>query len=102
MPGKWSQQNRQVNTRRKQNIYILFFFGKLTPSPKEMVQSCMLFSQPKELHLSLLVSWVRFAVDEPPPTPLHPVTVPATLPEDALGLEPQSRLQERQRAAAER
>lgn len=101
MPGKRSQQNWQVNTLRNQNIYILLFFGKSTPPLKEMVQSCILFSQPKELHLSLLVPWVRFAVDEPPPTPLHQVTVPATLPEDTFGLEPQSRLQERQRAAGE-
>lgn len=54
------------------------------------------------LHLSLLMPWVRFAVDVPSPTPLHPVTVPATLLEDGLGLEPQSRLQEGQGLAGER
>lgn len=47
----------------------------------------------KELHLSLLVFWVRFAVDEPAPAPLHPVTVPAALLDDAFGLEAQGELQ---------
>lgn len=50
-------------------------------------------SRRKELHLPLLVLWVRFAVDEPPAAPLHEVTVPAALLDDALGLEPQSGLQ---------
>lgn len=61
-----------------------------------------MISQTEELHLPLLVLWIRFAVDKPPPTPLHEVTVPAALPDDALGLEPHGRLQARQEAAGQK
>lgn len=67
-----------------------------------MAQSCMLFLHSKGLQLSLLMPWVCFAVDVPSPSPLHQVTVLATLLEDGLGLEPQGRLQEGQRVAGER
>lgn len=53
------------------------------------------------LHLSLLVLWVRLAVDEPAPAPLHPVAVPAALLDDALGLEPQGKPQAGQQVAAQ-
>ena len=54
-----------------------------------------------EATLSLLVLWVCLAADAPVPVPLHGVTVPTVLLDDALGLEPQSRLQARQEAAVQ-
>lgn len=37
--------------------------------------------------------WVHFAVDEPAPAHLHPVTVPAVILDYAVGLEQQGKLQ---------
>lgn len=46
--------------------------------------------------------WVCFIVDKLVPTPLYPVTVPAVLSDDTLGLELQGKLQAEQEVAGKK